>query len=154
MSDFTSGLDAVSPNFDVDGISDEGEDVELTVGDDEQSEEGATARSVTVPIRPSQKEVNKHMLTHIPFRSWCPHCVRCKAIYKGHRHAKSTGEAFIPIISIDYAYMTEEDKHATEDTGTMPIIVVHDSKCNAVTADVVTSKGANEYAIARVMEKL
>ena len=69
MSDFTTGLDAVSPNFDVDGISDEGKDVELTVGDDAQSEEGATARSVTVPVRPSQEEVNKHMLTHIPFRS-------------------------------------------------------------------------------------
>ena len=43
MNDFTSGLDAVSPNCDVDGVSDEGEDVELTVGDDDYSEEGATA---------------------------------------------------------------------------------------------------------------
>ena len=76
MSDLTSGLDTVSPSFDVGGISDEGEDVELTVGEDDQSEEGASARGVAVPVKPSQKEVNKHMLTHIPFRSWCPHCIK------------------------------------------------------------------------------
>ena len=154
MSDPTSGLDAVSPNFDIDGISDEGEDVELTVGDEGPSEEGATARGVTVPIRPSQEEVNKHMLTHIPFRSWCPHCVKGKAVDKRHRDSKSNSNACIPIVSIDYAYMTEEDKHESEDTGVMPIIVMHDSMSKAVTADVVTSKGVNDYAIARATEKL
>ena len=154
MSDPTSGLDAVSPNFDIDAISDEGEDVETTVGDEGLSEEGATARGVTVPIRPSQEEVNKHMLTHIPFRSWCPHCVKGKAVDKRHRNAKSTSDARVPIISIDSAYMTEEDKHESEDTGTMPIIVMHDSMSKAVTADVVTSKGVSDYVVARVKEKL
>ena len=154
MSDITSGLDAVSPNCDVDGVSDEGEDVELTVGDEDHSEEGATARGVTVPIKPSQEEVNKHMWTHIPFRSWCPHCVKGKSVNKSHRNAKSCTKSSIPIVSIDYAYMTEEDKHESEDTGTMPIMVIHDSRSKAITADVVTAKGVNDYAVSRVMERL
>ena len=72
MSGFANGLDAVSPNCEIDGFSDEGGYVELTVGDDEHSEEGAAARGVTVPIRPSQKEINKRMLTHIPFQIMVP----------------------------------------------------------------------------------
>ena len=50
--------------------------------------------------------------------------------------------------------MTEQDKHDSEDTGTMPIVVIYDSKSKSVTADVVTSKGVNDYDVARVKEKL
>ena len=56
--------------------------MELTVGYDEHSEEGAAARGVTVPIRPSQKEANKQMITHIPFRAWRPHCVQGNTVEK------------------------------------------------------------------------
>ena len=35
------------------------------------SEEGRKAKSNTVQDLPSQSEIDEHMLTHVPFRSWC-----------------------------------------------------------------------------------
>ena len=40
------------------------------------SNEAVEARIANAPKRPSQAEVDAHMTTHLPFRSWCPHCAR------------------------------------------------------------------------------
>ena len=46
----------------------------------EQSDQTAVAQKVyRVPVIPSAEEVAKHNENHIPFRSWCPHCVMGKA---------------------------------------------------------------------------
>ena len=36
-------------------------------------EEARKAKGTKAPTKPSNDEVNEHMLTHLPFRSWCPH---------------------------------------------------------------------------------
>ena len=33
-------------------------------------------RRLVDPQRPCQKDVDAHELTHLPFRKWCPHCMR------------------------------------------------------------------------------
>ena len=40
--------------------------------------EAQPARPVIVLVLPSEAEVEQHELTHLPFRSWCRHCVRCQ----------------------------------------------------------------------------
>ena len=60
---------------------------ELTIEGDEEAE-GQAAKVIRAPIRPSQQEVDEHMLTHIPFRSWCPHCVKGKAVNSPHLRTK------------------------------------------------------------------
>ena len=45
----------------------------------EISEEALTSRRLVDPKRPSQREIDDHYLTHLPFRNWCPHCMRGKA---------------------------------------------------------------------------
>ena len=37
------------------------------------SDEAVTARIAHAPKKPSQAEVDTHMATHLPLRSWCPH---------------------------------------------------------------------------------
>ena len=54
----------------------------------------------------SQAEVIKHNLTHIPFRNWCRHCVRGRAVNAPHL-SKQRIECDIPVISVDYFWMTE-----------------------------------------------
>eukprot|EP00971_Amphidinium_carterae_P209657 4159003-Amphidinium_carterae.1 len=49
-----------------------------------ESAEAWTAKPLAVPVRPSKAEVEAHNLTHLPYRSWCPHCVRAKARPRGH----------------------------------------------------------------------
>ena len=42
----------------------------------EDEEEGQLVKTKPIPERPSKEEVEIHNKTHIPYRSWCPHCVR------------------------------------------------------------------------------
>ena len=46
------------------------------IGDEEQEEEHQKARAMASPDLPCRREVEDHNLTHIPFRSWCNHCLR------------------------------------------------------------------------------
>ena len=52
---------------------------------EEETEEGKKARSIKVDELPSQAEIEQHMLTHIPFRSWCKHCVMGKSVSQPHK---------------------------------------------------------------------
>ena len=45
----------------------------------EETQEAMAPRIAPVPISPSTKEVESHMLTHLPYRAWCPHCIREKS---------------------------------------------------------------------------
>ena len=51
--------------------------------DDEEenldSEEASRPTTRAPPVKPSAAEVENHMVTHLPFRDWCPHCVRGKS---------------------------------------------------------------------------
>ena len=58
----------------------------------EIEEEGVAARLQKVQEMPSEEEVERHNLNHIPFRSWCPHCVAGKGIATQHR-ASTTEES-------------------------------------------------------------
>ena len=56
-------------------------DVYRDMQDDDQEREGVGAQGERVrplpqPRLPSRQEVQEHELTHIPYRSWCVHCVR------------------------------------------------------------------------------
>ena len=49
-------------------------------GEDESMQEGAEEGRTPLfrksENQPSSQEVQEHMKTHIPYRSWCAHCVR------------------------------------------------------------------------------
>ena len=57
--------------------------------EENEQEEESEGREVFVkrkPSDPTQEEIDQHMCTHIPFRSWCAHCVMGKA--KNQKHKK------------------------------------------------------------------
>ena len=62
---------------------------------------------------PSKDEVEKHMVTHIPLRSWCDHCVRGRAVNDHHQKGKSE-ESSVPVICLDYAYFGETPEERTD----------------------------------------
>ena len=97
------------------------------------------------------------MGTHIPFRTWCELCVKGKS--KSDAHGKdageraSLGEDSIPRIGIDYTYPRQsKDKRSEE--GSMPIIVMKNSKDKWVSAFVVPQKGVCEYAVKAVSREI
>ena len=68
------------------------EDVATEDEEDQEQEEANKAIAPKIPIRPTQDEVDAHMLTHLPLRSWCPHCVRGKSKGKAHRKRAGKGK--------------------------------------------------------------
>ncbi len=107
----------------------------------ETSEEGVAAGA-----RKAESRARRRWRTAV-WATQCsgPHCVNgCAEVY-GHR--KRGGET----VSLDYTYARcEQEKE--EEKG-MPIIAVTGNKAKMVTAKVLPSKGAQEYAV-EVVRKL
>ena len=99
----------------------------------EHSEAALKPRVVPSPIEPTKQEREIHNLTHLPYRSWCPICVRAKGKQTPHRKGGSTK----PLIQVDFAFVSipEDPKsQATILTG----IDVRTQMCMAVQ---IPSKG-------------
>ena len=117
--------------------------------DEEQPEEAQEARIIKAPSKPSKEEVDKHMATHIPFRSWCPHCVRGKSKGKPHKRTSQENRE-IPIVVMDYMFM-DDTQNEGEEKG-MPILVAKDinqdgTGTGMIFAYVVPQKGVQPYAV-------
>ena len=93
--------------------------------------------------KPSPEEVAIHNKTHIPYRSWCPHCVRGRAMNDPHPKLVDR-EREVTTISIDFMYMTESQGERKarkkgdiqEDPKGMPILVMFDRKTRTPIAHV------------------
>ena len=61
------------------GVGEE-EEVEIEIeGADESAVGDRKVKKMQDPLLPSEKDVQEHQVTHLPFRSWCPHCVKGRA---------------------------------------------------------------------------
>ena len=71
-----------------------GEEKKKTASEDEEElDEGSVRgpRYIRKIQAPSQEEVERHNLTHLPFRNWCPHCMKGRG--KEAPHYKAMGGA-------------------------------------------------------------
>ena len=71
--------------------------------EEEEHNEAVQPRVRTSPKQPSAAEVEDHMVTHLPFREWCPHCVKGKSGSRPHRSTHEKHE--IPTLALDYMFM-------------------------------------------------
>ena len=72
------------------------------------------------PGQPTRREWDEHKLLHWPYRSWCKHCVKGRAIARAHR-TKTTEDrewrrySGVPTLSFDHCFMgtdaNEESAH-------------------------------------------
>ena len=132
---------------------------------EEVIEEGVTAKPVSQPERPSRREVQEHELTHIPFRSWCVHCMRGAGRANPHRAKDDGGEEIeeerqqgITTWSMDYGFMVEggelysrkelAEQNIEEGKARATVMVWEDSRTGGVKAHVVKNKGTSDGWIA------
>ena len=127
---------------------------EVEEGEDEQvvpareAEEGRAARPIRSPCLPSPEEVEAHNVSHIPFRAWCPHCVRGRGKSFSHRRViRSDDPEEIPVISIDYGFFGAPGELPSEAVGgaKMPVLLVRDRKSKALFTHLVPSKGVEHF---------
>ena len=88
------------------------DEIEVQV-DDQATQEAVRIKVLPSPNPPSRQEALEHYCTHIPFRSWCPHCVRGKSKAAHHKASGGMSKSDTPVVSFDYAFIG--DKQGRED---------------------------------------
>ena len=53
-----------------------------------ETEEGRTPNQLTEVRGPTRREREEHEATHIPYRSWCEHCVKGRGRKRAHKRKK------------------------------------------------------------------
>ena len=115
----------------------------------EEDEGGELGRRSTVrrhdPKQPTAEERKEHELTHLPFRSWCRHCVRGRG---KEEDCKKTGDEdrLVPQVSVDFMFMGEERNGKT-----ISILVARERDSRATMCTVVPSKSTGEWIAKRLM---
>ena len=113
----------------------------------ERTEQETSDRHARVPKglkvtgEPSSSERKQHELTHLPFRDWCPHCVKAKG---RHGPAKKQIDRQ-PVIQVDYCFSA-----TNKDLPLQKILSAVDVISGLGMAVVVPSKGEIDYSVAEL----
>ena len=62
-------------------------------------------RVVPKPTSPSPAEVSLHNLSHLPYRSWCPHCAAARRRVQAHASQAKSPHWMLPVIVFDYWFV-------------------------------------------------
>ena len=93
-------------------------------------------RSIPKPMLPSRVDREKHELTHLPYQTWCRHCVLARAQNDAHRRTKKhSTEREVPVISGDFCFMGHVDQEKAS-----PIFVLRDHNSRMTFSHMVQGK--------------
>ena len=129
---------AVSPDEEEES-DDEDELVELRGGAEgvqiKAEKEDGKLKTITDPRKPSDREVEDHNRTHLPYRNWCPHCVKAKGKDLDHQKAPDT-ERGLNEYSFDYCFPGNELGYK------LTVLVGRERTSRTAMASVIPSKVA------------
>ena len=125
-------------------------------------ERAPLVRTRKSPPAPSKEEIERHSLTHMPYRSWCRHCVAGRG--RDSPHKGTTHILRHPHVHVDYCFLRdsrEDGGAASSSSGevarrTLPVLVMRDEGSGALAAHAVSRKGdleGIEQQILRDLEK-
>ena len=129
-----------------------------------REEECQTVKPVKAPDQPTPAELEEHRITHLPYRSWCEHCIRGRGI--GQRHHRSTPASSIPIVAVDYFFMTKNSlltpdecraalgggmDEAIQKGDIVKCLMMKCSVTRAELAIVLGKKGLDQYVVDRIV---
>ena len=100
---------------------DEGQEAPKGEEGQEDGEEAREVKAPPIPDTPSREQVRIHRLTHRPFRSWCPHCIRGKGRSDQHRQSSQKDvHSEIPKIVSDYFFVGQRRPKEREERESRP----------------------------------
>ena len=122
-------------------VEDEMDDVVLDDKEEPSEESRLVKGGQNRVMMPTAKERQEHERTHLPYRSWCRHCVSARASNLAHRGRKFPTaieeDKDMKQVSYDYCFM--RDQPGMESA---KILVSKDRATRMVSAHVVPLKGA------------
>ena len=99
---------------------------EFITEDIDDQQEAKKAKGLPTPPQPTEQERMEHKLTHLPYRSWCPVCVRSKG--RADNHPKQHSQS--PVIQADINYYKAMGE--TKVTPILTAVDVETGMCMAV----------------------
>ena len=112
-----AALGPVRPGLDLN--SEGAVNVDSSADGEIEAEEAKNSKGTRGPAKPTKQEREDHERDHIPFRSWCAHCMRGKAKASGHASVARGGERQKPVISMDYAFLGIRKSKSKEEQATL-----------------------------------
>ncbi len=98
------------------------------------------------PKLPSELEVKEHYTNgHLPYRSWCHHCVRGRGRERDHRKKGEAEESGVPEYHMDYCFPGDEGEHR------LTVLVAVEKHSKMKKAIVVPNKGSTGRYASRVI---
>ena len=124
-----------------------------------QSGNARIPKRLNQPIRPSAEAVAEHEITHLPYRSWCPICVKAKGREDPHRRGANKPDKDdadpVPTVSFDYNTLEGKDGAEGEDedprTRKVKVIVGKDETTGMVMQHRVHQKGSGDKWLVKRM---
>ena len=138
-------------------LAEQGEPDDLQQGQGEQQdhevEQGVEARRVrsrASPEGPTVDEIRTHRITHLPFRSWCRHCVAARGRNFPHCRSAQPSRGEYPILHLDYCFPRNE-----VGGDSVGVLVGRFSDSQALISHVVPMKGAGvEWTVKQVVRDI
>ena len=80
---------------------------------DEEVEEAKPPVPSRGPLDPTHAEWEARQATHLPYRSWCEHCVAGRSDDPPNRRAPAAqDEPAVPEVHLDYAFVRRDEEEA------------------------------------------
>ena len=106
------------------------------------------ARGIPAPKLPSKAEVDKHNLNHLPYRSWCPHCLAARRANNSHRPRLKGAGRTVPLFCSDYCFVKQHEEEP------LTVLVGKLYPSHSVFATGCDAKGPEDPAAGRLAEFL
>ena len=126
---------------------DEGEPGDVECQPCEEEDRGAAKtkwKKMLDPKLPSQAEIDFHMMTHLPYRNWCEHCVKGRAKEMSHQTIAKKDKPETIEFHMDFYFPGEEDG-----TGALTILVIRERQTRMTMASAVPSKSMGNFIVRR-----
>ena len=85
---------------------DETEGIDGAAGDELIAEDIEPVKALPAPTLPSQDEIYRHWIDHLPFRSWCG--TRINGRGRERPHTRAPGRRRIPTLCFDYCFISKD----------------------------------------------
>jgi hypothetical protein len=119
---------------------------EVDGGEDSEGEAGQRkVQKMQDPMLPKECDIQNHNLTHLPYRSWCRHCVKGRGKELPHRRLQD--EPGMPELHADLCFLGDEN----DPGNTVPVFVMRERTTRMTLAAVVPSKSTNTYIARRIV---
>ena len=108
--------------------------------EDDITAESRQPRSLPAPTPPTDAERELHNLSHMPFRAWCPICVKSRGLPTQHRQVYDRK----PLIQVDYGFIAPKSGDPGE---LVTVLSAIDVTTGLTMSCVVPKNGSIDYSV-------